>query len=106
MERAHVVDASGFDARVRPLLPRYMTMGETGMANMGEHAKHMGIPNNSIPMLGAPGPFSYIDMGGMFTILKVRERVSGYDDPGWYENPAGTVSLRASDVELARDGIR
>jgi hypothetical protein len=100
------VNTDGVDERVRPLLPRYMSMGETGMHGMGEHAKHMGIPANSIPMLGGEGPFSYIDMGGMFTILKVRDQVTGYDDPGWYEHPAGTLSTIASSDELLRDGIR
>ncbi|MBC8108602.1 MAG: copper oxidase [Anaerolineae bacterium] len=99
------VNTDGLDSRVRQLLPRYMTMGETGMGGMGEHAKHMGIPKNSIPMLGAPGPFSYIDMGGMFTILKVRQDVTGFDDPGWYENPQGMVAISATSEDLARDGV-
>jgi hypothetical protein len=82
-----------------------MTMGQTGMGGMGEHAVHMGVPENSIPMIGAPGPYAYIDMGGMFTILKVREQVNGYGDPGWYEAPWGTVSDVATEDELRRDGI-
>jgi hypothetical protein len=45
-------------------------------------------------------------MGGLFTILKVRDELRSYDeDPGWYAHPAGTVALRASEAELARDGI-
>jgi hypothetical protein len=45
-------------------------------------------------------------MGGLFTILKVRDRLTSYDeDPGWYQHPAGTVALKASDADLARDGI-
>jgi hypothetical protein len=45
-------------------------------------------------------------MGGLFTILKVRDRLMSYDeDPGWYQHPAGTVALKASDEELRRDGI-
>jgi hypothetical protein len=32
-------------------------------------------------------------MGGMFTILKIREGLQSYDeDPGWYQHPAGTVA--------------
>jgi hypothetical protein len=31
-------------------------------------------------------------MGGMFTILKVRDGITNYDDPGWYKNPPGTVA--------------
>ncbi|MBV8967520.1 MAG: hypothetical protein JO331_00455 [Verrucomicrobia bacterium] len=49
----------------------------------------MPVPRNSIPMVGAPGKDDYIDMGGMFTILEVRENLMSYDDPGWYENPPG-----------------
>jgi hypothetical protein len=99
------VDPEGFDEKVRPLLPAYMTMGQTGMGGMAEHMIEMGVPENSIPMVGAPGPFAYIDMGGMFTVLKVRPEVSGYDDPGWYENPAGTVAEVAPADALKRDGI-
>jgi hypothetical protein len=29
-------------------------------------------------------------MGGMFTVLKVRDGISSYDDPGWYTQPPGT----------------
>jgi cobalt-zinc-cadmium efflux system outer membrane protein len=52
------------------------------------------------------GPFGYIDMGGMFTVLKVREHLRGYEDPGWYPHPPGTVADLASAEELRRDGIR
>jgi hypothetical protein len=32
-------------------------------------------------------------MGGMFTVLKVREGLASYDeDPGWYQHPPGTVA--------------
>ena len=51
-----------------------MTMGETGMGDMAEMG--MPVPKNSIPMVGGKGPFGYIDMGGMFTILKVREGIT------------------------------
>ena len=58
-------------------------------------------------MKGATGPFGdYISMGGLFTIMKVRDQLKSYDeDPGWYKHPPGTVALRASDEELRRDGI-
>ena len=53
----------------------------------------MAVPSNSIPMVGGIGPYDEITMGGMFTILKVRENLSNYDeDPGWYETPAGTLA--------------
>ena len=70
-------------------------------------AEVMPMPPNSIPMKGAVGPFGdYICMGGMFTIIKVRDRLASYDqDPGWYQHPPGTVALKASAEDLARDGI-
>jgi hypothetical protein len=71
-------------------------MGEMG--DMG-----MAVPKNSLPMVGGNGPFGYITMGGMFTMLKVRDRLSG--DPGWYEAPPATRSAAATAEELKRDGI-
>src|SRR5688572_2132271 len=98
-------DMRGFDERVKALLPGYMTMGEIGMGEMGKHMGHMPLPRNSVPMKGGEGPFGYIDMGGMFTILKVREGEVGYEDPGWYRNPEGTVARAATVEELRRDGV-
>jgi len=54
-------------------------------------------------MVGAPGKHGYIDMGGMFTVLKVRENLTSYNDPGWYENPPGTSAILASNEDLQRD---
>ena len=31
-------------------------------------------------------------MGGMFTIVKIREHLDSYGDPGWYEHPPGTAA--------------
>lgn len=89
------------EEKVRKVVPDYMTMGEHGMGAMGE--MDMGSPKNSIPMRGAPGPFSYIDMGGMFTIIKIRDGISSYEDPGWYRHPEKTVSTIADPAELKRD---
>lgn len=91
------------DDKARKLLPGYMTMGQTGMAEMGEMG--MAVPKNSIPMVGGAGKHDYITMGGMFTVLKVRDNLTSYKDPGWYDNPAGTLSIAASAEELRRDGI-
>lgn len=98
------VEARGLDRRIRPLVPGYMTMGQTGMGDMGEMG--MKVPENSIPMVGARGQFGYITMGGMFTIVKVREGLTDRDtDPGPYRFPPGTVASEARPEELARDGI-
>ena len=101
------MNTEGLDEKVRALLPDYMTMGAEGMAGHAKHVEmgHMPVPPNSIPMKGAEGPFGYIDMGGMFTILKVRPGIESYEDPGWYEHPEGTVSVRATEEELKADGI-
>jgi FtsP/CotA-like multicopper oxidase with cupredoxin domain len=99
------VDPTGLDAKVRPLLPGYMTMGQDGMGDMA--GMGMAVPANSIPMVGGAGPFDPITMGGMFTILKVREALpNGYDrDPGWYATPPGTVAALAPADVLARNGV-
>jgi hypothetical protein len=97
------MDSTGLDTRIRSLLPGYMTMGQNGMAGMAEMG--MPVPENSIPMEGASGRHDPIDMGGMFTVLKVRDGITTYEDPGWYENPPGTVARLASVDELATDGI-
>ncbi|MFN0062973.1 MAG: copper oxidase, partial [Myxococcaceae bacterium] len=83
--------------------PGYMTMGTSGMAEMGQMG--MKVPPNSIPMVGGAGKHDDITMGGMFTVLKVRDRLASYEDPGWYENPKGTLAVGATADELRRDGI-
>lgn len=97
------VDPSKIDDSVRPLIPGYMTMGSDGMGEMGEMG--MENPRNSIPMVGAKGPYDYITMGGMFTILKVRDEVVQGQDPGWYKIPEGTAAALATAEDLRRDGI-
>jgi manganese oxidase len=116
------------DQQVGSLIPGYMSMGANGMGEMGQMVQmtnqgdmgkmagmdrragmdHMAmpVPPNSIPMLGGQGPFDYITMGGLLTILKVRDNLTSYADPGWYEHPEGTVASLASADELRRDGIR
>ncbi|MBI2797466.1 MAG: multicopper oxidase domain-containing protein [Gemmatimonadetes bacterium] len=96
-------DAGAIDGLVSAVLPDYMTMGEKGMGGMTEMG--MSGPGGAISMLGGPGPHGYIDMGGMFTILKIRERLPKGGDPGWYANPPGTVASEATADELRRDGI-
>lgn len=85
------VDMSGLEDKIRKLIPGYMNMGETGMGHMYHMSHHMELPDNFAPY-GAPGQFGVIDMSGMFTIVKIREDLASYDDPGWYQNPPGTVA--------------
>jgi len=100
------MSANGLDEKLRPLLPAYMTMGNTGM-DMGKMVEAMPMPKNTIAMKGLTGQFGdYISMGGMMTVIKVRDRLNSYDeDPGWYQYPTGTVALKATDEEFTRDGI-
>ncbi len=99
------VDPAATDARMRSLLPEYMSMGHRGMGEMADMAG-MPVPRNSIPMRGGPGPFGPIDMGGMFTIVKVREDLASYEvDPGWYRHPEGSVASVASPEELRASGL-
>jgi manganese oxidase len=97
------IDARGLDARLGRVVPGYMTMGQAGMSEMA----HMRMPQpaNSISMVGGRGPHGVIDMGGMFTTLKVRDRLTGDGDPGWYTAPKATTAAEATEDELRRDGI-
>ena len=102
------VKPGDLDAKIQSLLPGYMTMGNDGMAEHGMHIEngHLTAPSNSIPMRGGAGPFDYITMGGLLTVLKVREHLERDDrDPGWYRHPKGTVASLATREELRRDGI-
>jgi hypothetical protein len=99
------VEPGETEQRLQSLLPEYLAMGQRGMGEMSD-MQGMPVPPNSIPMRGPPGPFGAIDMGGMFTVIKVREGLTSYEDPGWYEHPDGTVASLASARELRRDGVR
>ena len=94
------VDQRGVEAKIRQMLPGYMAMGKDGM---GEHQDHtdggMAGPPNTLAMMAGKGPFGNIEMGGMFTVVKVRDDLApgDFSDPGWYRNPTGTVAQRVSD---------
>ncbi len=78
------------------IVPDYMPMGSRGMAEMGE--MEMPMPDNTLPMMTGTGPFGPIEMGGMFSVVKVREGIAAndYKDPGWYKHPEGTVSYEVN----------
>ena len=98
------VDTAGLDARLARVVPGTMLMGQRGMGEMAE--MKMALPKNSIAMRGGDGPHGTIDMGGMFTIVKIRDRLDGDGDPGWYAAPPDTVAREATADELARDGVK
>ncbi|MFN0205988.1 MAG: multicopper oxidase family protein [Planctomycetota bacterium] len=97
------VDASLFDEKLAAAVPVYMNGDEH---NQSGGAEDMDEPRNSLAMVGGAGPFGYITMGGMFTILKVRDDITNYTDPGWYKNPDGTVASPAMPEDLTADGIK
>jgi FtsP/CotA-like multicopper oxidase with cupredoxin domain len=84
------VDHRDVVQKIQKLIPDYMVMGERGMADMGE--MEMPLPDNTLPMMTGQGPYGAMEMGGMFTTVKVRRGLArnDYKDPGWYQQPAGT----------------
>ena len=84
------VDQGELAEKIQKIFPDYMPMGDTGMGEMFEMSQHMQRPNNFLPF-GSPGPFGLIDMSGMFTVVKVRDGITNYTDPGWYGQPADKV---------------
>jgi FtsP/CotA-like multicopper oxidase with cupredoxin domain len=86
------VDHKGVAERITKLVPDYMVMGDKGMADMG--SMEMPLPDNTLPMMTGTGPFGPVEMGGMFSVVKVRDdvRPGDYKEPAPYKHPAGTVS--------------
>ena len=94
------VDQSGIDKKIKKILPGFMAMGEFGMAEHQDHVDmgHHKGPENTLAMMTGIGPYGNIEMGGMFTTVKVRDNLQrgDYSDPGWYNAPKGTVAARVS----------
>ncbi|MBT9612557.1 MAG: copper oxidase [Burkholderiales bacterium] len=86
------VDQRGVAKKINQLVPEYMVMGERGMADMAE--MEMPLPDNTLPMMTGQGPFGPVEMGGMFSVVKVHGNIKpgDYKDPGWYKHPKGTVA--------------
>jgi hypothetical protein len=78
-----------------------MAMSERGMADMTEMP--MAIPENTIPMMTGEGPFGSVEMGGMFSVVKIRadQPPGDYRDPGWFGN-----GPRAAEIALNEDPAR
>jgi hypothetical protein len=53
-------------------------------------------------MMTGQGPYGSVEMGGMFTMMKVRrtQKRGDYSDPGWYKQPPGTQAREVAG-ELA-----
>lgn len=95
------INKKGLEERIKQFFPDFMgLMNINGMGDMFEmygskEMMDMGFkmkyPSNLSP-IGSPGPFGVIEMGGMFAIFKVRDNLTSYVDPGWYQHPPGTVA--------------
>ncbi|MHB8887082.1 MAG: multicopper oxidase family protein [Methylovirgula sp.] len=86
------VDMKKTAKAIAKIAPGYMPMGSTGGSAMTE--MEMPLPDNTLPMMTGDGQFGSIEMGGMFTVVKIRPGLAkdDYKDPGWYHNPQGTVA--------------
>jgi hypothetical protein len=101
----HTMNAMGHEVRtligarakdlqkpITKLVPDYMAMGSGGMAEMGR--MQMPLPDNTLPMMTGFGQYGPLEMGGMFSVVKVRAGIApgDYADPGSYRHPEGTVA--------------
>jgi manganese oxidase len=105
----HTMNAMGHDVpnmigvkqpetQINKVLPDYMAMGEKGMAEHQVHTDsgHMQGPENTLPMMMGESRYGKLEMGGMFTLMKVRDKLE--EDPGWYSPPEGTQAKKVSGV--------
>ncbi len=86
------VDQRAAAEKIQKVIPGYMAMGSQGMSEMAE--MEMPIPENTLPMMMGEGPFGKLEMGGMFSVLKVRanQKTGDYSDSGWFSHPAKSVA--------------
>jgi len=96
--------------KISNLVPDYMAMGETGMSEMSDMAAMMDmpLPENTLPMMTGTGQYGAIEMGGMFSTLKVREGLArnDYRDPGAYAHPKGTVASEYGGADKVPEAKR
>jgi FtsP/CotA-like multicopper oxidase with cupredoxin domain len=103
--RTHAAAAAPPRSGTGPKHDQMAMQGMDGMKNMkgmhdmaGMHgameSASKPLPENTLPMMAGSGPFGPLEMGGMFSVVKVREDLArdDYRDPGWYAHPRGTVA--------------
>jgi manganese oxidase len=84
------VDADDLAKQITALVPQYMSVGPA----MTDMPMNMPLPENTLPMMTGAGPYGDIEMGGMFTMVRIRKDLAhgDYRDPGWYQAPPGSVA--------------
>ena len=82
------VEQGDLAQQIAALVPGYMNPGMSGMQ------MNMALPANTLPMMTGAGRYGDIEMGGMFTVMKIRADLAhgDYRDPGWYHAPVGSVA--------------
>lgn len=86
------------EAQINKVLPGYMAMGESGMAEHQVHTDmgHMPGPENTLPMMMGEGRYGKLEMGGMFSMVRVRDQLGSIAD--LYEAPEGTQAKKVANV--------
>ena len=58
------------------------------------------MSDNTLPMMTGFGQFGPIEMGGMFTVVKIREGLGrdDYSDPGAYQHPPGALAYEVKET--------
>jgi FtsP/CotA-like multicopper oxidase with cupredoxin domain len=78
--------------KISSLVPNYMSADAAGA--MDEMQMRMPLPENTLAMMAGDGPYGSIEMGGMFTMVKIRADLAhdDYRDPGWFKAPKDSVA--------------
>jgi FtsP/CotA-like multicopper oxidase with cupredoxin domain len=90
---ALAIEQGALAKQITSLVPEYMS-GAGASGSMADMPMNMPLPENTLAAMTGGGPYGNIEMGGMFTVMKIRANLApgDYRDPGWYQPPAGTVA--------------
>lgn len=92
------VKQSDLTEQIRKHTPDVMLMGQFGMASHAAHTQmgHVKVPVNTLPMMDGKGPFGPLEMGGMFTVIKVRDQLDAQSAHSWYDSPKHEIASKIS----------
>ncbi len=79
----------GIIEKILKLVSDYMVKGERGMVDLTEMT--MPLSENTLPMTTGDRPCGSVEMGELFSMLKVRADLApdDFSEPGWYKHPEG-----------------